>query len=77
MNRFRLFTIFPTEKDVVVALLPIVLDKSRAPHLDYFLEYLGQCTHQRITLDQWDSFLQFQQAVALDLTNYDEDGACK
>jgi hypothetical protein len=35
------------------------------------------CTHQRITLDQWDSFLQFQYSVALDLSNYDEDGACK
>jgi len=65
------------EKDMIATLLPLVVDDNRAPHLDYFLEFLKGCNHQRITLDQWDSFLQFQQTVPLDLTNYDEDGACK
>ena len=64
------------EKDTVAVLLPMVLDKNRAPHLDYFVEFLKVCSHQRITLDQWDSFLQFQYNVAVDLSNYDEDGAC-
>jgi hypothetical protein len=58
-------------------LLPMVLDRNRAPHLELFLEFLAGCSHQRITLDQWDSFLQFQHSVNLELTNYDEDGACK
>jgi len=64
------------EKDTVAVLLPMVLDKNRAPHLEHFVEFLKVCSHQRITLDQWDSFLQFQYNVAVDLSNYDEDGAC-
>lgn len=66
-----------SERDAVMALLPIVLDTARAPHLPDFLEFLAQCSHQRITLDQWDSFLQFQAAVKTDLSNFDEDGACE
>ena len=62
---------------MVMALLPLVLDVNRAPHIHLFLEFLSGCTHQRITLDQWDSFLQFQYSIQLDLSNYDEDGACK
>eukprot|EP01035_Chromulina_nebulosa_P021090 gene21090-27331_t len=63
------------EKDVVLSLLPIVLDKNRAPHLDLFLEYLTNCSHTRITLDQWDSFLQFNYSIDIDITNYEDDGA--
>jgi hypothetical protein len=61
---------------MVVQLLPIVLDKNRAPHLDLFIEFLTQCNHQRITLDQWDSFLQFNHNIKMDLSNYEDDGAC-
>ena len=63
------------EKETVAALLPMVLDSNRANHLEPFLKYLQGCSHQRISLDQWDSFLQFNQAVKVDLSNYDEDGA--
>jgi hypothetical protein len=62
---------------MIVGLLPVVLDKDRAPHLNYFLEFLQQCNHQRITLDQWDSFLQFNHAIKVDLSNCEDDGACK
>ena len=55
--------------------MPIILDKFRAPHLEYFLEFLGQCSHPRITLDQWESFLLFNQNINLDLSNLEEDGA--
>jgi hypothetical protein len=65
------------DKESIAQLMHLVLDKNRAPHLDYFLEFLKICKHQRITLDQWDSFLQFQQTVTIDITNYDEDGACE
>ena len=58
-------------------MLPIVLDKNRAPHLPYFLQFLEVTEHQRITLDQWDSFLQFNAAVQEDLKNLEDDGACK
>lgn len=57
--------------------MPIVLDSNRAPHLPLFLEFLAQCNHSRITLDQWDSFLLFNHSVQLDLTNFEDDGACK
>lgn len=63
------------EKDVVMALLPIVLSAQRAPHLNLFLEFLQTSSTVRITLDQWDSFLQFNNVVGLDLKNYEDDGA--
>eukprot|EP01038_Epipyxis_sp_PR26KG_P004271 gene4271-6050_t len=64
------------EKEIVLGLLPIILDSNRAPHLELFLNFLQQAQqHQRITLDQWDSFLQFQHVVKLDLSNLEEDGA--
>ena len=41
------------------------------------MQFLEVSHHNRITLDQWDSFLQFQSSIATDLSNYDDDGACK
>lgn len=43
-----------------------------------FLQFLGQCTtaHTVINLDQWNSFLTFQ-STDVDLSNYDDNGACK
>ncbi|KAJ1424381.1 hypothetical protein B484DRAFT_451538 [Ochromonadaceae sp. CCMP2298] len=60
--------------------MPIVLDMNRAPHLDKFLQFLnagGAGEHARITMDQWDSFLQFNLHVQADLSNFEDDGACK
>jgi hypothetical protein len=31
----------------------------------------------RITVDQWGSFLEFSRIVDADMNNYDEDGACE
>ncbi len=55
----------------------MILDKDRAPHLSYFLEFLQSNKEARITLDQWESFLQFNHAVKEDLSNFEDDGACK
>jgi len=65
------------EKDFIVALLPIVLDTNKAPHLNEFIDFLNTLTgnNTRITLDQWDSFLLFNTTVKIDLSNYDENGA--
>ena len=42
----------------------------------YYYHYLIYSSAQRITLDQWDSFLQFQHNVKVDLSDYDaENGA--
>lgn len=65
------------DRDFCVALLPIVLDKNRAPHLDLFVEFLGTIPEStKISADQWSSFLHFNEAVALDMKGYDpENGA--
>lgn len=60
-----------------MALLPIVLDQHRAPHLSQFLRFLETSTATVITLDQWDSFLQFNATVPVDLGGLEDDGACK
>lgn len=63
------------EKELVLDLLPIVLDENRAPHMNSFLAFLQECEHKVITLDQWTSFLLFSQTTAKDLSDFDEDGA--
>jgi len=55
--------------------MPIVLSTDRTPHLYLFLDFLKTCNTTRITLDQWDSFLQFNFVVNVDLKNCEEDGA--
>jgi hypothetical protein len=62
---------------MIMALLPIVLDEHRAPHLPRFLQFLETSSATVITLDQWDSFLQFNYTVPLDLQGLEDDGACK
>lgn len=65
------------EKDMITALLPMVLRCDKAPHLQLMLEFLtaGCPASKRITLDQWDSFLLFNRSVRLDLADYDADSA--
>lgn len=61
------------DKDLVVALLKLVLD-GRIPsdRLDSFLAFLSSNSgYQRITLDQWTSFLDFCVECE-DLSAYDE-----
>src|SRR5690554_491207 len=62
---------------MIMALLPIVLDQNRAPHLPHFLQFLETSTATVITLDQWDSFLQFNSTVPVGLEGLEDDGACK
>lgn len=57
--------------------MPMILSAERAPHLNYFVDFLQQCKHTRITLDQWESFLQFNSSINADLSNFEDDGACK
>lgn len=64
------------ERELISALLPIVLDVNRAPHLTHFISFLETIpATTRITLDQWESFLLFNRNVNVDLSNFDEDGA--
>lgn len=71
-----LWCVLLIEKDTVLVLLPMVLDVNRAPHLTLFMDFLTSCATQRITLDQWDSFLRFNMSVDVDLGNFDDNGAC-
>jgi hypothetical protein len=88
------------EKEIIISLMPIVLDRARAPHLDYFLQvsllehrphhtaslialplhgwqFLEIASQTVITLDQWDSFLQFNDSVDVALSQYNDDAACR
>ncbi|CAM9484942.1 unnamed protein product [Heterosigma akashiwo] len=63
------------EKDIIAALLPMVVE-NRSPHLAKFVEFLEQLPENtRVTLDQWNSFLEFSQQVPLSLEGFDADGA--
>jgi hypothetical protein len=63
--------------ETVVDLLPIVITAERAPHLPMFIEFLKQhATLKDITLDQWKTFIKFNQQIALDCSGYSaDDGA--
>lgn len=67
------------EKDVSAALLGVVLDPQRAPHLSRFLEFLQdesaskEFTH--LSPDVWDSFYVFNSSVDLLFSDFDEDGS--
>lgn len=62
------------DKDLVVALIPMVL-KDRVPQdrLETFIQFLEQTTspYKQITMDQWVNFLDFTYEVP-DLDQYDE-----
>ena len=55
------------EKELALDLLPVVLDVNRAPHLDFFIEFLKQNTKlTRVTLDEWDQFYDFNCRINFD-----------
>jgi hypothetical protein len=86
------------EKEIICGLMPIVLDRNRAPHLEHFLQvtvtslftivphhpappplffqFLEVTSQSVITLDQWESFLQFNESVDVNLSQYNDDAAC-
>ena len=64
-------------RETVIDLLPIVIGPDRAPHLQYFLDFLrASSTVKDITLDQWKTFVKFNQQIPLDCSGYSaDDGA--
>lgn len=65
------------EKDLVVALLPLVMG-NRSPFTTRFLDFLASAASSsttRITSDQWNSFFEFSLTVGADLEGYEEDAA--
>jgi len=62
------------EKDIVQALLPILLDANRAPHLASFLEFLEDPSSAEFThfsIDAWDGFYVFNNSVSPTLEDFD------
>lgn len=62
------------EKDLVIALLPMVI-QNRSAFLTQFMTFLPQSGTTHVSADQWNSFLEFSLTVELDFTGYDEDAA--
>jgi hypothetical protein len=63
------------EKDMIVALLQMVLAERNNTHLNSFCAFLEASGEEavRITLDQWTSFLEFSTLIPEDCAGYDED----
>ena len=66
------------EKDMVVALLQMVLGDRSNIHLNDFCSFLSSSGPEatRITLDQWTSFLDFSVTVPDDCIGYEDDENC-
>jgi hypothetical protein len=63
------------DKDLVVALLPIVLkDRIPVPRLETFCAFLEHSHYTHITLDQWSSFLDFCYECE-DISSYNVDNS--
>ena len=64
-------------RETVLDLLPIVIGPDRAPHLESFLDFLQDSANVKdITLDQWKTFIKFNQQIPLDCSGYSaDDGA--
>jgi len=60
------------EKDLVKAMLEQVLSSA---HLPQFLEFLDVSKEDQITIDQWNSFYEFQAKIDVDMGNFDEADA--
>ncbi|KAK3730897.1 hypothetical protein QZH41_012609, partial [Actinostola sp. cb2023] len=62
--------------DTAMAMLKVLL-RNKWDLLDSFLEFLQQSKYKVVNRDQWCNVLEFSRSISPDLTNYDEDGACK
>ena len=64
--------------DVAAQLLRLVInDPSQFPHLASFVDFItSDDAVKRITFDEWCQFLVFNDTIAPDASNFDEDGAC-
>ncbi|GMI40397.1 hypothetical protein TrCOL_g5917 [Triparma columacea] len=64
------------EKDMVVALLQMVLCDRNNAHLNSFCEFLNKSgeENERISLDAWQSFLAFSLETSEGCEEYDMDG---
>lgn len=62
--------------DRAMAMLALLLG-GRWSHHSAFHHFLEQSHYKVLNKDQWCNILEFSRAIHPDLSNYDEDGACK
>lgn len=60
------------ETELVGEMLKQVLT---GPHVTQFLAFLDVCKEPVITIDQWNSFYEFQHKIELDMSNFDDNDA--
>jgi DCN1-like protein 4/5 len=58
------------------AMLGLLLGK-HWPLFTHFLQFLEQSKYRVLNKDQWCNVLEFSRLIKIDLSNYDEDGACE
>lgn len=65
------------EKEVVAALLPMLLDNGRSPFVKDFCAFMEESTSlSRVSADEWNSFLMFSNAFPSGtVTGFDEDSS--
>lgn len=62
--------------DTAQAMLTLLLGR-QWPLFSQFHQFLEKTKYKVINKDQWCNILEFSRAIRPDLSNYDEDGACK
>jgi len=60
--------------DMAKELLKLLMG-DRFPHSKTFVAFLAQSQYKVMNFDQWQNFLEFNKAIAVDLHNYDEGSA--
>mmetsp|Transcript_35426 Transcript_35426/g.72203 ORF Transcript_35426/g.72203 Transcript_35426/m.72203 type:complete len:217 (+) Transcript_35426:3-653(+) len=64
------------EKEVVVALLPMLLENGRSPFVKSFCAFLETAPLARVSADEWNSFLMFSTAFPSgNISGIDEDSS--
>ena len=66
-----------TGKTPTFGLIDLVMWLSAHIYLKIFLSLLQNSKYKVLNRDQWCNVLEFSRSILPDLSNYDEDGACK
>uniref|UniRef100_A0A8C1QGM1 DCN1-like protein n=2 Tax=Cyprinus carpio TaxID=7962 RepID=A0A8C1QGM1_CYPCA len=64
------------DMDTAKSMLALLLGRTW-PLFPVFHQFLEQSKYKVMNKDQWYNVLEFSRTVNTDLSNYDEDGACK
>ena len=65
------------EKEMAVELLRLLIDASKYPLISPFLDFLIAHKDKGVPRDVWEMTLEFVMSTKADLSNFDENGACR